>query len=128
MLAPRTGKAGDWMQHTTPFIVSITGAAGKEYKSNARGNRKPRGTATPGCPVERSSTRFTSVEGSGAPPDSRGRLAPLDRFVEDLQLFGDDENGFFLGQLKFLEFLLGHLDLDRRSPLAECLNFYQRAS
>ena len=35
MLAPRTAMPGMGCAHY-PFIVSITGAAGKEYKSNAR--------------------------------------------------------------------------------------------
>ena len=56
-----------------PFIVSITEAAGKEYKSNARGTAKRVGTAALGCPAERSYATFHNL--------NPGRAA-LDRTAE----------------------------------------------
>ncbi len=49
-------------------------------------------------------------------------------FLKYLQLFGDDEHRFVFGELKFPEFLLRQLDLDRRSPLAERLDLHHGAS
>ncbi len=76
------------------------------------------GTAALGCPAERSSATFHGLNPGRAALDRTAEggcphvVCRLKSFVEDLQLFGNDEDGFFLGQLKFLEFFLGHLDLD----------------
>src|SRR6185312_16768646 len=99
-----------------------------------RGDRKVRGDNRPRLSSGAQLRNFPRPYRSRAALDGTAEggcphaLCELKSFVEDFQLFGYDEDGFFLGQLKFVEFFLGHLDLDRRPPLAERFNFYQWAS